>query len=96
MQYTYDNFVKDLNGGKFNRVVFRVADYGHYRNCAINCRPIDRGEYIEFLFVPNGKDRVCYYGSFRDDKIFCLEHGVKYTLEQIWRRIEILQIDFRN
>lgn len=95
--YTYTQFVQELNSGKLQRVEFAVEDYGHYANCVVTSQPLESGGYLlDFALTPDGKELVRYFGAFRDDKIFRLGRGRKATLQDMWRRIRIKNIIYRD
>lgn len=85
---TYNEFVKKLNEGNFDRVEFAIADYGHYSHCVIDClRSTDGSLIVRFLLTPDGKEDVTFYGEFRDAKIFRFGRGKKGTLKDVWNRV---------
>ncbi len=92
-EYTYEKFVEELNGGKFDTVRFRLEGYGHYSNCVIKCRA-EQGAavLVEFLLTADGKERVTYYKGFRDNKIFRFGRGRKSTLRDVWKLVRIEEI----
>ena len=97
MDYTYAQFVQDLNSGAISEAQFCVRDYGHYAHCTVTAQPLpDGGEYIELTLTPDRKEVVHFYGAFRDDKIFRLGRGRRATLRDIWGKIEFVSVKRRT
>ena len=99
---SYQQFIDEINNGKIIKTVFQVKDYAHYNNCLIERATdiINNGKsivHIDYISVKLTKDSEHY--SFLEEydegiKIFDMKRKGKFTLKQMWDRIEFISIDY--
>lgn len=95
-QYTCQQIVDGINGGAIRKVSFSVKGYGHYSNCVIERLPSDSPDVvvIEVRLTPDGTETATFFRRFNpDEKLFALK-GIRYSLKQIWKHIEIKSVQF--
>lgn len=94
---SYEELIDGLNSRKIVYVYFSVEGYSHYRNCEIII------EGMAFYF--GGADTIQIYlakgeytgflTTFEENvKLFDFGRKGRYTLKQIWNRIEIREIKY--
>lgn len=97
---TYNDFVAGINSGKITRIDFFVKNYNHYRKCCIKSHSDIvnfKGNQIEIpttecKLTADNSEVTNFMRKFNEDcKLFKI-NGVKYTLKQIWDKIEITEI----
>lgn len=100
MQYNYDSFIKDINLGNISEIYFSIKGYSHYNNCSIKRvrNQIPNGKFLELIIVnltDDNSERVSFYETFEESyKLFRMGRKGSFTLKQIWRDIQIIDIKF--
>ena len=95
-QYTCEQIVDGINGGRMRKVCFAVIGYGHYANCVIERLPSDMPDVVvvDARLTPDGKESATFFRRFNpDEKLFTVQ-GVRYSLRQLWKRIEVKNVEF--
>ena len=93
----YRKLVDDLNSHAIEGFRFRVKGYGHYRDCVLHyiydeIPSLGKAKRGIELYLAKGEGCL-FYGPFKENvKPFHIKGEGKFTLEQIWPRIEILEI----
>ncbi len=101
MELKYDEFIDLLNNHTISEIVFSVADYSHYSNCKI-CVIKDKIKLKEFYIIrceltQDLSELVSFYETFNESyKLFDFKRKGKYTLKQIWDRVQIHSIKMRQ
>lgn len=97
---TYKEFINGINSGTIKEIKFFVKDYNHYRNCSIRAfndafKFMGRDVVlptIECKLTNDNTEIVRFLHTFNEDlKLFTIKR-IRYTLEQIWDKIEITEI----
>ena len=94
----YQALINDLNTEKIQGFRFSVKNYGHYRNCVIKRvnEIMPNGKVVTLILAKlteDGAEKISYFSDFNDaHKIFNMGRKGKFTLKEIWDRIEILEI----
>lgn len=95
----YNELITKLENGNIRGVKFSIKDYSHYRKCSIYRKNVtlDNGNEVNMVCVDPVTDlseSVCFYRKFNEPyKLFNLGKNKKYTLKQIWNRVQIIEID---
>lgn len=98
MELTYKEMVDGINEGILDEVRFSVRGYAHYGNCVlrrvyVNSMGISSFECIELLLTKDGSERSLYHGPFKDkEKVFNIKGKGRFTLREIYKNVEILEI----
>lgn len=99
----YKDFISDLNGGKIAEMNFSIDGYGHYKNCSVTVedsvdflregtRPL-----IRFHLTKDLSERIYFYGDFNEEeKIFTIKGKGKFTLRDIWNKVIITNVVYKN
>ena len=98
MELKYNEFIELLNQHKISDVIFSVAGYSHYNYCKITIskeKPKEREFYlIKFVLTKDLSEMVSFYNIFDENyKLFDLKRKGKYTLKQIWDRVQISSLE---
>lgn len=99
---SYEHFIEEINSGKILKAVFQINNYAHYNNCLIERETdiINNGKstvHIVHIAVKLTKDSEHYFFLEEFDekiKIFNMKRKGKFTLKQMWDRIEFISIDY--
>ena len=100
MQYEYKEIIKGLNQGLIKEFIFCVKDYAHYKKCSIRnvLDLLPSGNIIKRIEVNLTQDdteRVSFFKEMNEEyKLFHMGRRGTFTLKQMWRNIEILNIKF--
>lgn len=94
---SYEELIDGLNSRKIVYVNFSVEGYSHYRNCEI----IIEGMAFYFgsadtiqIYLAKG-EYTGFLTTFEENvKLFDFGRKGRYTLKQIWNRIEIREIKY--
>ena len=95
--YDYNRFIKEINSGVITEMYFAVKDYAHYKNCNIK-RVVDTyrdgSEHVRIVvrLHPDGEGTWCYDKFEENCKLFKMGRQGTFTLEGIWRKLEIYKI----
>ena len=101
MNMEYSEFISKLENGNISKVRFCVKDYNHYRNCCIRCFNdifSFRGRQlaiptIEVKLTNDNSELVSFIDEFDEKyRLFNINKN-KYTLKEIWDKIEIFDIE---
>ncbi len=102
MKYNYEDIINDLNKGKINSIVFSIKNYAHYKKCVISkCVDVISTKKniirIEVKLAEDDSETVSFYQKFKEDyKLFKVKGGRTTTLQQIWKDVQILYIDYAD
>ena len=103
MNMTYKEFIEGLSEGKILSMSFGIEGYGHYRDCKVIYTPSSGGDTppfgpsIEFRLTPDGKEGCYFAKRFNGgEKIFYIQGLGRCTLQQIWKRVVIKDIQWAN
>lgn len=93
MELKYNEFIELINQHKISDVTFSVAGYAHYNYCKITIskeKPKESEFYlIKIVLTKDLSEMVSFYNVFDENyKLFDLKRKGKYTLKQIWDRIQ--------
>lgn len=97
---TYTEFIDKINKGEITKILFYVKNYNHYRNCSIRCyndeftflgREISLPT-IEVKLTADKSEITRFHKTFEEEcKLFKINRK-KYTLKEVWDRIQIIDI----
>ena len=101
MELKYNEFIELLNQHKISDVTFSVAGYAHYNYCKITIskeKPKESEFYlIKIVLTKDLSEMVSFYNVFDENyKLFDLKRKGKYTLKQIWDRIQINTLEMQQ
>lgn len=102
MNYDYKEIIDGINQGKINSILFSIKDYTHYKNCFIKrCVDVISTEKyitrIEVKLVEDDSETISFYKKFKEDyKLFKFGRKGTFTLKQVWKKIEILEIIYND
>ncbi len=98
MELKYNEFIELLNQHKISEVTFFITEYSHYNSCRIIIskeKPKESEFYlIKFVLTKDLSEMVSFYNIFDENyKLFDLKRKGKYTLKQIWDRVQISSLE---
>lgn len=102
LMFSYTDFIRNLHSGNIRKIIFKVKEYQHYKNCSILrvCDILPSGNKITLFIVKlsDKKDeKVSFLNKFKEDyKLFNFGKKGKYTLKQVWEYIDIIELDMKN
>ncbi len=98
MIYEYRQIIDDLNTGKISAICFSITNYTHYKHCVIERKVniLPNGKSLILISVKLTQDHtedVAFLGKFKEDeKIFKMGRKGAFTLKEIWKFVDIMQI----
>lgn len=98
IEYNYQKLIDGLNDGKIKQIHFSLSDYNHYKDCLITRKEdnIFNGKTITLIEVKLTKDsseKISFLNTFEENyKLFNLGKKGRFTLKQLWSKINIIEI----
>lgn len=98
LELSYDEFIKLLNQHKISEVEFSIKGYPHYNYCkviVIKEKPkLNEFYLIQFILTKDMSEYNSFYNEFDENyKLFDFKRKGKFTLKQIWDRVQIKMIE---
>lgn len=106
---SYQQFIDELNRGKIIKVVFKVKNYAHYKNCSIESEvfTFNTGESVINFHVKLAKsyevqcghiyENFLFFGKFDENrKLFKMGRRGTFNLKQMWDKIEFISIEYAS
>lgn len=96
----YDEFIDGINTGKIKKAIFSISDYAHYKNCVVvsQLRDPNRPDSLRsiwFYLTADGYEKIGFLNRIHEtEKLFDLKKRGRFTLKQIWNRIQFSSIEY--
>lgn len=93
----YEVFIKQLNDLQIKEMTFNVNNYKHYNNCQLIVEKTNNDKYslaiFYFKLTKDKCEQVEFYKKYDENaKIFTYKNKGKFSLKEIWKHIEIINI----
>lgn len=89
--YSYNEIIAGLNSSSIIRICFFIKDYSHYSDCKIYhiYEPVS---CLQVELTKDSSEHIRFWKFEEDFKLFNFGRKGKFTLKQIWDKVQITEI----